>query len=197
MNTNEVFGDGSAAVDLWRRLLEAEIELEEAEDRPDVFEELDDVDEDELAAAQTTVFARLGIGEIGEPEGHDALVAAFMVDLENWRADASASPLALARDVGSLAATVKVSVPDLRSEGLNEVVQFECDLDESGRISELAVKVSAAGEVLPLTITLIEPNGAAHTARVSSLGLARFSRLAIEPTAGASLRFELRRQRQT
>jgi hypothetical protein len=194
MNTNEVFGDGSAAVDLWRRLLEAEIELEEAEDSPDVFEELDDVDEDELAAAQTTVFARLGIGE---PDGRDALVAAFMVDLENWRTDASASPLALARDVGSLAATVKVSVPDLRSEGLNEVVQFECDLDESGRISELAVKVSEAGEALPLTITLIEPNGAAHTARVSSFGLARFSRLAIEPTAGTSLRFELRRQRQT
>lgn len=188
MSNSKAFDDGSSAIDLWHRLLEAEIELEEAEDNPDVFDEPDYVDEDELATAQTTVFARLGIRE---PNDHDALVAAFMVDLENWRVDASAS--ALARDVGSLAATVKVSVPDLRAEGINEVVQFECDLDESGRICDLAVMVSAEAETRPSTVTLIEPNGAAHLARVSSLGLARFSGLAIEPVAGASLRFELRR----
>ncbi|GAA2130948.1 hypothetical protein GCM10009825_12270 [Arthrobacter humicola] len=190
MSTNEVFGKGPEAIDLWRRLLEAEIELEEAEDGADLVGNLDEVDADELAEAQATVFTRLGI--VPRQGNSDARVAAFLVDLENWRIDASASALALARDVGSVAKTVKVPVPELLADGYNEVVQFECDLDEHGRICDLAMKITATGlTARPLTIALIEPNGIVHTARVSSRGLARFSGLAIEPSPGASLRFEL------
>ncbi|WP_285320740.1 hypothetical protein [Pseudarthrobacter sp. lyk4-40-TYG-27] len=192
MNANEIFRKGPEAVDLWRRVLEAEIELEEAEDGADLVGNLDELDEDELAEAQINVFSRLGVVP---PTGNvSALMAAFMVDLENWRIDASAPALALARDVGSVAETVKVSVPELIAEGHDEVVQFECDLDEHGRITDLAIKISAtdlAGP--PLTLALLEPNGTVHTTRVSSRGLARFSGLAIEPSPGDSLRFELRR----
>ena len=192
MSANEVFGEGTEAIDLWRRLLEAEIELEEAENGADLVGNLDEVDEDELAEAQATVFARLGV--VAQSANPDALVAAFMVDLENWRVETSTSALAFARDVGSVAKTVKVPVPELLAEGLGEVVQFECDLDQHGRISDLAVKITATGVAAhPRTIALIEPNGIVHTARVSSRGLARFSGLAIEPASGASLRVELRR----
>lgn len=187
MSANDVFDNGSAAISLWRRLLETEIELEEANDGADLVGDLDDVDEDELAAAQDAVFARLGVAERSV---HDVLLAAFLVDLENWRV--SASTLALARDVGSLAETVEVLVPDLGAEGFNEVVELECDLDEGGRVCDLAVMISTPDTDRPVTVTVTEPNGTVHAARVSEFGLARFFGLAIEPAAGGSLRFELR-----
>jgi hypothetical protein len=190
MSANEAFDDG-AQVDLWRRLLVAEIELEEAEDGGDIVGNLDDVDEDELAAAQATVFSRLGIGA---GSGHTALIAAFMVDLENWRIGTSA--LALARDVGSIAETVEISVPQLLTEGIEEVVEIECDLDEGGRICDLALMVSTPTTHRPLEVSLIEPDGSVHTAQVSEFGLARFSELAIELTPGRNLRFEFRRKEQ-
>ncbi|MFJ5695032.1 hypothetical protein ACIP9X_14425 [Arthrobacter sp. NPDC093125] len=105
------------------------------------------------------MFARLGVSQPGKT---DSLVAAFMVDLENWRVDASTSALALARDVGSVAKTVKITVPELLAEGRKDVVQFECDLDELGRICDLAVKITATDVAAPPLTVMREAGRLEH-----------------------------------
>jgi hypothetical protein len=173
--------------DLWRGILDIEIELDDEERLNRIA--TDDsipIDEDELAVVQASVFSRLGIKSRTEAPGP---FATFLTDLELWRVGTSG--LALARDVGSIVETVVVEVPELRQHGFEGVVELECDLDEDDRVSHIDVMVPGGGDGIQINVSLVAPDGITHTVPLSAFGQAQFDDLAIKREPGKSLRFEL------
>lgn len=177
--TEQIIDDSDGDLVLWRQLLEVDLTEQEV-----VEWELDD---DLDSESRTRVFAKLGIVERGPTA---RVISEFLINVEHWLA--SSPPTALARDVGSIAETLEVELPELKLLGVGEGVEIECDVDGNGWISDLAVLIVGNIPGRRLQMILINPAGDEISANVSPYGLARFTALAIDPKQARSLRFEIR-----